>query len=144
MYHPYQQPLPLFFEFFLSNLLSNLPSNVLQSKSVIAYCIFEQTANVCRKDYCCFTAIWLHSPYAGSIHTDYGNCWHACTDPGNPGRPDNCTHTAVYPHVGNFWWPPYLLIRTQILQISICRGKHDTKGSQNVACMMQDDCMQDD
>ena len=47
--------------------------------------------------------------YAGSTHTDSGNCWYMPAPiSDHPDRPDleppgNRTHAGVYPPVGNFW-----------------------------------------
>jgi hypothetical protein len=80
--------------------------NYLQSiESVTAYCIFEQFPNnTRRKDLLLF---YIHQ----QLHSDMlvqptripGTASMLAPIPRSPGRPDNRTHTAVYPPVGNFW-----------------------------------------
>ena len=79
------------------------------TKSVAtAYCIFEQFLNT-EKIVVVLQPSAAAQRYAGSTHTDSGNCWYMPApisdhpDRPDPEPPGNRTHAGVYPPVGNFW-----------------------------------------
>ena len=77
--------------------------------SSVAYCIFEQSADVEKiivvlQAICC-TAICWFNPHG------FRTAGMLVPVPGTADRPDICIHAPVCPPVGNFWRLPYLLIR---------------------------------